>query len=59
MERSVLIAVGGNSLIRAGHDIRIHEVGAGTMHGLGTPDDLDAFVRWNLSRAAERPRADG
>jgi dTDP-glucose pyrophosphorylase len=35
-----------NELVRRGLDIRIHGVSAAQMHGLGTPEDLQAFQSW-------------
>lgn len=37
-----------NEVIRAGRDVRIHDIPAASMHGLGTPEDLQQFQRWYL-----------
>lgn len=34
-----------NEIIAKGHDVRIYEIPAGAMHGLGTPEDLDSFLQ--------------
>ena len=38
-----------NELILAGKNIRTHHLPEGTMHSLGTPEDLDVFVKYHLA----------
>jgi len=38
-----------NELVRAGKRVEIFPIPAYHMHGLGTPEDLEQFVRWSLS----------
>jgi HAD superfamily hydrolase (TIGR01509 family) len=49
-----------NELLRRGADVRIHSIAAEQMHGLGTPEDLQAFERWYCehSRRAPQPSPD-
>jgi NDP-sugar pyrophosphorylase family protein len=37
-----------NELILAGKNIRTHHLPDGTMHSLGTPEDLDVFLKYQL-----------
>jgi NDP-sugar pyrophosphorylase family protein len=37
-----------NEMILAGKDIRTHHLPDGTMHSLGTPEDLDVFLKYHL-----------
>ncbi len=39
-----------NELILAGKNIRTHHLPEGTMHSLGTPEDLDVFMKYHLSK---------
>jgi NDP-sugar pyrophosphorylase family protein len=38
-----------NELILAGKNIRTHHLPEGAMHSLGTPEDLDVFMKYHLS----------
>jgi len=38
-----------NELILAGKNIRTHHLPEGTMHSLGTPEDLDVFMKYHLA----------
>jgi NDP-sugar pyrophosphorylase family protein len=38
-----------NEMILAGKNIRTHHLPEGTMHSLGTPEDLDVFMKYQLS----------
>jgi NDP-sugar pyrophosphorylase family protein len=38
-----------NEMILAGKNIRTHHLPEGTMHSLGTPEDVDAFMKYHLS----------
>jgi NDP-sugar pyrophosphorylase family protein len=38
-----------NEMILAGKNIRTHHLPEGTMHSLGTPEDLDVFMKYHLS----------
>ncbi len=40
-----------NELISRGLDIRLYPIDPALMHGLGTPEDLELFIRWNLACA--------
>lgn len=42
-----------NQLIEAGKDVYLHEIQRGQMHGLGTPEDLEAFLARKQLRPAE------
>jgi NDP-sugar pyrophosphorylase family protein len=42
-----------NEMILAGKNIRTHHLPEGAMHSLGTPEDLDVFMKYHL--AAARP----
>jgi hypothetical protein len=35
-----------NELVQAGLDVFVSEIEPGQMHGLGTPDDLEAYTAW-------------
>src|SRR5438477_592418 len=37
-----------NELILSGKNIRTHHLPDGTMHSLGTPEDLDVFMKYRL-----------
>ena len=37
-----------NEMIRQGKSVYIYGVAEHEMHGLGTPEDLEAFIRWHL-----------
>jgi NDP-sugar pyrophosphorylase family protein len=39
-----------NELILAGKNIRAHHLPDGAMHSLGTPEDLDVFLKYHFSR---------
>ena len=41
-----------NEMILAGKNIRTHHLPDGTMHSLGTPEDLDVFLKYHLARTA-------
>ena len=49
-----------NELVQAGLDVYISEIEPGQMHGLGTPEDLEAFTAWRSAAplARWRRRAD-
>lgn len=38
-----------NEMILAGKNIRTHHLNEGTMHSLGTPEDLDVFMKYHLA----------
>jgi len=40
-----------NELILAGKNIRTHHLPEGAMHSLGTPEDLDVFMKYHLAQA--------
>lgn len=42
-----------NELIARGATIRCFPLAAGAMHGLGVPEDLEAFVQWHLTLAVQ------
>ncbi len=44
-----------NEMIRLGLRVEIFPIAEHEMHGLGTPEDLEAFVRWNLKAATPSP----
>ena len=44
-----------NELILAGKNVRTHHLPEGTMHSLGTPEDLDVFIKYQLGGQL-RPR---
>jgi hypothetical protein len=37
-----------NELILAGKNVRTHHLPEGAMHSLGTPEDLDVFLKYHL-----------
>ena len=39
-----------NELILAGKKVRTHHLPDGTMHSLGTPEDVEVFIKYNLDR---------
>jgi hypothetical protein len=39
-----------NEMILAGRNIRTHHLADGTMHSLGTPEDVDVFIKYQLGR---------
>src|SRR5882724_131426 len=43
-----------NELILAGKNIRTHHLPEGTMHSLGTPEDLDVFMKYHLAKEAAK-----
>lgn len=45
-----------NEMILAGKNIRTHHLPEGTMHSLGTPEDLDVFMKYQLSDRAAKGR---
>jgi NDP-sugar pyrophosphorylase family protein len=43
-----------NEMILAGKKIRTHHLPEGTMHSLGTPEDLDVFMKYYFSKEASK-----
>jgi hypothetical protein len=43
-------------MILAGKNIRTHHLPEGTMHSLGTPEDLDVFMKYQLSDKGAKGR---
>ena len=44
-----------NEMILEGKNIRTHHLPEGSMHSLGTPEDLDVFMKYHLSKTLNRP----